>query len=226
MENELRLRNAGGVIGALKRLIGTNYEPYKLDPIQLIQTGGGLVLNAGSGFTPRLTSDTVNLDYYPFVHVDLVADLNRIPFQNNTFDLVISEFVLEHVSDPFQVCAEMVRVVRPGGVLYISYPFMHPYHKFPDDYFRFTFSGIQTLLKGTVLIEHRVLTGPASRWVGSTADLICMLFLGDHKGTWKFILRGAILALLFPVKYLDIVLNRLDAASHHAVTLLGVFRKF
>jgi 2-polyprenyl-3-methyl-5-hydroxy-6-metoxy-1,4-benzoquinol methylase len=58
------------------------------------------------------------------------VDLNRIqpaigeqlPFLDETFDVVFSFEVLEHVRDPFRVLAESWRVLKPGGVLYCSAP--------------------------------------------------------------------------------------------------------
>jgi SAM-dependent methyltransferase len=40
----------------------------------------------------------------------------RIPFEDDTFDVVISDNVLEHVDDPVAVFGELNRVLKPGGV--------------------------------------------------------------------------------------------------------------
>jgi len=45
----------------------------------------------------------------------------RLPFRDDTVDVCYSSNVLEHVSDPWQMAAEMVRVARPGGLVFISY---------------------------------------------------------------------------------------------------------
>lgn len=38
-----------------------------------------------------------------------------LPFDDNTFDLVISDFVFEHIADPAQASSELKRVLKPGG---------------------------------------------------------------------------------------------------------------
>ena len=44
-----------------------------------------------------------------------------LPFRTGSFDVAYSSNVLEHVSDPWRVADEMLRVVRPGGLAFISY---------------------------------------------------------------------------------------------------------
>lgn len=70
----------------------------------------------------------------------------ELPFKNNSFDLIISTQVLEHVPDPLSILKEMARVCKPGGDVVISLPFVYQEHEEPFDYFRFTRFGISELL--------------------------------------------------------------------------------
>jgi SAM-dependent methyltransferase len=45
----------------------------------------------------------------------------RLPFRDAAVDVCYSSNVLEHVSDPWAMADEMVRVTRPGGLVYLSY---------------------------------------------------------------------------------------------------------
>lgn len=45
----------------------------------------------------------------------------QLPFRGQAFDLTFSSNVLEHVPDPWRLADEMVRVTRPGGLVYLSY---------------------------------------------------------------------------------------------------------
>jgi SAM-dependent methyltransferase len=44
-----------------------------------------------------------------------------LPFADHAFDVAYSSNVLEHVADPWAMADEMVRIVRPGGTVVISY---------------------------------------------------------------------------------------------------------
>jgi SAM-dependent methyltransferase len=46
----------------------------------------------------------------------------RLPFPDDSFDLVVGSHVLEHLPNPIAVFGEMLRVCRPGGVVYVEAP--------------------------------------------------------------------------------------------------------
>ena len=50
------------------------------------------------------------------------ADVGRLPFRDQTFDLIISMSVIEHLEDPPEVFRELGRVLRPGGKLVVQTP--------------------------------------------------------------------------------------------------------
>lgn len=52
----------------------------------------------------------------------IVADIQDIPFPDESFDVVISQETLEHVPDPTRGLAELVRVTRRGGKLLVTTP--------------------------------------------------------------------------------------------------------
>jgi SAM-dependent methyltransferase len=51
----------------------------------------------------------------------IVADGYRLPFADSLADVSFSSNVLEHVAEPTKLISEMVRVTRPGGVVYVSF---------------------------------------------------------------------------------------------------------
>jgi SAM-dependent methyltransferase len=51
----------------------------------------------------------------------LVASALALPFRTGSADVCFSSNVLEHVPDPWRMAGEMVRVTRPGGVVYLSF---------------------------------------------------------------------------------------------------------
>ena len=47
------------------------------------------------------------------------ADAKRLPYSNGEFDAVISNSIVHHIAEPTQVVREMLRVLRPGGLLFV-----------------------------------------------------------------------------------------------------------
>ena len=79
--------------------------------------------------------------------VDVVADLTvgLGPLQEGHFALAICCSVLEHTPTPWVMAENLTRLLRPGGALYISVPWVWRYHAYPDDYFRFSPRAVQSL---------------------------------------------------------------------------------
>ena len=69
--------------------------------------------------------------------------------------------VLEHVRDPFRCASEIARVVRPGGRLYASAPFLQPYHGFPHHYYNMTASGLENLFSDAFWVDQLQTPGSA-----------------------------------------------------------------
>lgn len=58
----------------------------------------------------------------------LVVNAERMPFENDSFDMCIMNDVFEHVSRPETVLKEVNRILRPNGRVFInSPPYFHPY---------------------------------------------------------------------------------------------------
>lgn len=113
------------------------------------------VLDIGSGgssygvyFPNRLT-----VDVDPLRKPEVVADIHKLPFNENEFSFVLCTEVVEHVIDPSLAIKELYRVLKPGGTLILSTRFVYPIHDSPNDYWRFTYFGMQRLFKGWEIIE-------------------------------------------------------------------------
>ena len=55
-----------------------------------------------------------------------VGDINTLPFKDESYDAVICSEVLEHVYSPEDSIKELVRVLKPGGILALSVPRFFP----------------------------------------------------------------------------------------------------
>ena len=98
------------------------------------------LLPAGSSYT--------GIDLHGKV-ADYKVDLSKeqFPFTDESFDFAVCNAVLEHVENPEFVDSEIRRALKPKGILYISVPFLQPYHPDPEDYRRFTQKGLIDFLE-------------------------------------------------------------------------------
>lgn len=90
---------------------------------------------------------------------DVVADAVKLPFQDASVDLVICTEVLEHLVTPALCIDEIWRVIKPGGILIGSAPFVFPVHGDPNDYYRYTDSGLRTMFKKFSVVEIEPMGG-------------------------------------------------------------------
>lgn len=101
------------------------------------------VLEVGSGATGAIfyfgTRDGVGIDpladhyaaLFPWQRHTrtLAAPGEALPFGDETFDVVLSDNVIDHAENPGRIVAEMARVLKPGGILFLTVHFHHPvYH--------------------------------------------------------------------------------------------------
>lgn len=181
------------------------------------------LLDVGSG-PERFGGEFINLDVYPFPEVDVVADASALPFRDGAVDGVVSESLLEHVADPMRVAAEMSRVLKPGGILYASAPFVHPYHASPDDFNRWTISGLKAVFPDLEIIESGVRSGPWSAFLMFLAYWLGVIFSFGSKKTAP-ILAHIFMLVLGPLKYLDLLFMSMPGADAVAAHLYIIGKK-
>lgn len=85
-----------------------------------------------------------------------VADMSSF-FEDESIDVIFCLEVLEHVSNPVAAISEFMRILKKGGVVVCSTPFIFPIHDEPNDYFRYTSYGIRHLFRkfNLVLLKER-----------------------------------------------------------------------
>jgi len=89
---------------------------------------------------------TVDID--PERQPDLVASVETLaPLADASVDVIFLHEVLEHVPSPQAAIDALWRVLRPGGVLVGSTPFLLGIHDAPGDYYRFTIHGLRHLFR-------------------------------------------------------------------------------
>lgn len=115
----------------------------------------GPILEVGSKDYGNTTSfrdafegnEYIGVDLSPGQGVDRVIDLATGigDLTEGHFALAICCSVLEHVRRPWEMAANLTRLLRAGGTLYVAVPWVWRYHPYPDDYFRFSWRGVAEL---------------------------------------------------------------------------------
>lgn len=91
--------------------------------------------------------------------VDYYYEKCKLPFDDMTFDNVISTQVFEHIYEIDDIMNELYRVMKIKGHIIITVPLCNPEHEIPFDFFRYTTYGITKKLEqhGFVVIECKML---------------------------------------------------------------------
>ncbi|GJL67428.1 MAG: hypothetical protein NPIRA06_00630 [Nitrospirales bacterium] len=77
--------------------------------------------------------------------VDLIGTCYDIPAQDQTFDSLLCNAVMEHIEDPAVALQEMYRVLKPGGYGVFTVPMFWHLHEEPRDFLRYTRFGLEYL---------------------------------------------------------------------------------
>lgn len=130
-----------------------NFEKLGLiakDNSKILIIGGGINGFGMNKFLNKLESKNVlieSIDIYYSDRITTIADAHYLPYQNQQFDIVVIQAVLEHVINPSKVVSEIYRVLYDDGLIYSETPFMQSVHEGPFDFTRFSHSGHRWLFK-------------------------------------------------------------------------------
>lgn len=182
-----------------------------------------IILNLGSG-VKKIKDSVINVDFYPFENVDIIADISDLPFADNSIDAVINEYVLEHVLDPAAVVKEIHRILKPGGQLYLTVPFVASFHSSPDDYYRWTKQGLRQMLGDFEEVECGVRSGPTSalvyvlsEWLGT----ILSFGLSKLQQAWFMFF----MIVLSPLNLIDFLIYKLPSSENIAYGFYFIGKK-
>jgi hypothetical protein len=117
---------------------GLAIDIYAGGPNARILDLGAYDVNGSLRDHARPGMDYIGADIEAGPGVDVVVKPGkRLPFDDESFDLVVASSVFEHDSAFWDTFAELVRVVRKGGHIYINVPSNGGFHRYPEDHWRF-----------------------------------------------------------------------------------------
>jgi len=144
------------VVGFMKRAAST----YATKPGRLLDIAPQVHEGARAFFPSAIVVETFDIDpnsgctYIGDIceHNDLLPDIS--------FDYVVCTEVLEHTLRPWDAVNEIWRILKPGGIFFLSTPFNFRIHGPLPDCWRFTEHGLRALLSGFKIVELKEMPTP------------------------------------------------------------------
>lgn len=154
--------------GALRRFLDVQAGSIWRDLNCILPQAEGAILDVGCGAQPYRSLMPRAARYIGIDTADAKAhfgykvpdtryfDGDRWPVEDASADLVLCTETLEHVPDPDSFLREAFRCLAPGGTLVLTVPFSARWHFIPHDYWRFTPSGLDRILRDSGFTDVRV----------------------------------------------------------------------
>lgn len=200
------------------------YEDYSAHKVFLEKNRcKTLKLNLGSG-ADSMGDNFLNVDYYPMKGVSLCADVHYLPLRENSIDAVQCMQLTEHVEDPKRMASGIHRVLKPEGEVFLTVPFMYPYHEAPIDLNRWSQEGLKNLMEEFVPIQVGVLGGPTATLVEALHGWLSILFSFNSDKLYQIIYL-LLLPFLKPFKIIDRIFLNKYSSSHRMAAMFYFYGK-
>lgn len=176
----------------------------------------GQLLDVGCGTKPY--KEMFNVDAYIGLDIDTEGSRKRgiadhlydgtsFPFSDSSFDSLLCNQVLEHVFNPDEFLQEINRVLKSGGKLLLTVPFVWDEHEQPYDYARYSSFGLRALLErhGFAILQHEKLGADAT-----TLFQLANAYLFKVTQGWpKLVKYGFTVTVMALVNFLGVVAGKL-----------------
>ncbi|PYX67349.1 MAG: methyltransferase type 11, partial [Acidobacteria bacterium] len=172
------------------------------NPVVLII--GGSILGCGLealAQQPKIQLTETDVSFGP--RTQLICDAHDLPFENNSFDGVVVQAVLQYLVEPSRCIREVERVLKPCGLVYAESAFMQQVVHGRYDFTRFTHLGLRRLFRGFEEVGSGPVCGP-----GMALAWSCQFFLLSlATSRWmRRVMRVIGRLTLFWLKYFDAAL--------------------
>jgi SAM-dependent methyltransferase len=138
----------------------------------------------------------------------------------------VSQEVFEHLADPHRAAAEVFRVLRPGGTLYLQVPFIIGFHSGPHDYWRFTHAGLAELVRraGFEIVEVAAAVGAGTSMYRIAVEFAATLAAAAWRKLY-FPAKAAAAILCAPLRWADVCAPTHGDANRIAAGFYALARK-
>lgn len=191
----------------------------------------GKLIDIGCGTKPYkemispFVKEHIGVDHEQTFHdksnVDLFGTAYNVPADSASFDSAICTAVLEHLEEPEQALAECYRLLKPGGSVIYSVPFIWHLHEEPRDFYRFSQYGLKYLFEkvGFDVLEIKPLAG---FWV-TFGQLFIYNLYRFNRGPLKYIPIIPVVGLFIQV--ISFLLDKIDKTEQWTWMYMVVARK-
>lgn len=137
---------------------------FNWEVAEKVQNITGVIVDLGGGKNPSYRrywdikpEKFIRVDISDDALPDIAADIKKsLPFSDNFADAVFLFSVIYIVEDPTKVLSEIYRILKPGGKLFLTSPFIFNEAREPDDYYRFASQGLYKILKDAGFKEFSI----------------------------------------------------------------------
>jgi SAM-dependent methyltransferase len=126
--------------------VGCGIKPFEKNFAPFVEKYWGLEYSPESGYWGN--------------RADFCADAAELPLPDKSVDTILCTEVFEHLPNPEKTVEEFARILRPGGTVICTAPFVYPIHD-KYDFFRYSPDGLAVIMKrhGLVVKEVKPLSG-------------------------------------------------------------------
>lgn len=176
----------------------------------------GKLLDVGCGTKPY--EELFSVEAY--IGLDLDSEASRVrgvadyfydgdifPFEDNEFDSLLCNQVLEHVFNPDEFLGELRRVLKPNGKLLLTVPFVWDEHEQPYDYARYSSFGLISLFEknGFKIVKHNKVGADVS----VIFQLINAYIYKITSGLSKPFRALVMLSIMAPINVLSLIFSKI-----------------
>jgi len=129
-------------------------------PPRVLVIGGSTLGQGIESISNNTSLELIESDVSFGPRTTIICDAHDIPFEDNSFDGVVIQAVLEHVVDPYRCTDEVYRVLKKDGIVYAETPLIQQVHMGRYDFTRFTHLGHRRLFRKFEEIDSGAVCGP------------------------------------------------------------------
>jgi hypothetical protein len=123
--------------------------------IRILEIGSREVTGKSDARQRFANAEYVGFDFYPGPNVDVVGDAHKLSryFGEQRFDIIYSTASFEHFAMPWLVAAEIAKLLKVGGIVFVETHFSYSSHERPWHFFQFSDMALRVLFSPAMGIE-------------------------------------------------------------------------